>query len=232
MSKKIERAVHGPSWVEVILGAILSAALGIVLGAVVLVIKPIAVLKDGTKEKDLPSGVITYREGSHDMGKAKQAAAKRKAFAAGQSVTVTEDELNALAAPAPATPAALAKPGEKAAPVTAAASGGMLASGAPNFRIRDGVVQLSVPVTLNLAGLEQKFVVQARGGIVKKGSTHAFEPETIFFGSCPVQRLPLVSGYVAKKFIGAKGLPDDIAAAWPKLASVTVEGNALKLTMP
>lgn len=235
MSRKIEKVIHGPSWVEVILGAVLAAALGVVLGAVVLIIKPIQVVKGGTKEKDLVPGAVYYREGSHDIAKAKQAAAKRKAFAAGQSVTVTKDEINVLvlAAPDPGTPATRAKPSEKAAPPPAAAAAGeLLASGAPNFRIRDGAFQLSVPVTVNVAGLEQKFIVQAQGAFVKKGVEFVFDAETLYFGSCPVLRLPFVSGYVAKKVLWAMGLPEDIAAAWAKVASVAVEGNALKLTMP
>jgi len=31
---------------------------------------------------------------------------------------------------------------------------------------------------------------------------------------------------------GTQELPDDLSAAWKKLANVTIEGNALRLTMP
>ena len=116
MSKKIERAVHGPGWAEVILGAVLSAVLGVVLGAALLILKPIVVVKELPKEP--VAGAVYYVEGSRDTAKAKQALAKRKAFAQGQSVTVTEDEINSLAAPAAAAPATPPPPkkGEKAAP--------------------------------------------------------------------------------------------------------------------
>jgi hypothetical protein len=32
--------------------------------------------------------------------------------------------------------------------------------------------------------------------------------------------------------MGRMQIPEDIRAAWKKLASVTIEGNTLKLTMP
>ena len=52
MSKKIDRAAHGPGWAEVILGAVLSIVLGVVLGAVVLIIRPVVVAKELPKEPD------------------------------------------------------------------------------------------------------------------------------------------------------------------------------------
>lgn len=240
MSKKIERAIHGPGWAEVILGAVLSAGLGIVLGAALLILRPVVVVKEMPKEP--VAGAVYYLAGSNDTSKAKQALAKRKAFAQGQSVTVNEDELNSLVTPAaaPATPPP-AKPGakgapkaeEKAAPAPAAAAGGgMLATGAPNFRIRGGAVQIAVPVTINVLDLGQKVTVQARGGFVKQGAGFSFQPDTLLVGSCPVQRLPFVGGYVQKQFLSAQAVPEDIATSWAKLANVTVEGDALKLAMP
>ena len=109
----------------------------------------------------------------------------------------------------------------------------MLTPGAPNFRIREGVVQIGVPVKLNLFGLiDQKILVVARGAFAKKGDTFAFDPDTLYVGSCPVQRFPFAAGLVAKKVLATIPVPDDIAAAWPKLAGVTAEGNTLKLGMP
>ena len=240
MSKKIERAIHGPSWAEVILGAVLSAGLGVVLGAALLILKPIVAVKEMPKEP--VAGAVYFVEGSRDTAKAKQALAKRKAFAQGQSVTVTEDEINSLAAPAAAAPAtppppkkgekAAPKADEKAAPPAAPAAGGMLATGAPNFRIRDGAMQIAVPVTINVLDLGHKVTVQARGGFVKKGAGFVFEPGTLYVGSCPFQRLPFVGDLVRKQFLSAQAVPEDIATSWSKLASVTIEGSALKLAMP
>jgi len=226
MSKKIDRATHGPSWSEIILGVFLSLGLGIVLSAALLMLKPVVVAKEMPKEPE--AGAIYYLEGGRDSNKARQAPAKRAAFAQGQSVSVTEDELNTLVA-APAAPAPAAKPGEAPPPPPPA---GALATGTPNFRIHDGLLQIAVPVTVNAAGLGQKLTVLAQGKFAKQGDRFVFDPETMYVGSCPVHRLPFVAGYVRSQFIDSLTIPEDLAAAWPKLANVAIEGNTLTLTMP
>lgn len=232
MSKKTDRAAHGPSWTEVILGAFLSLILGVVIGAALLVVRPAVIEKAEPKERE--RGVVYYIEGSRDGGKARQAVAKRKAFIEGQSVTVTEEEINSLIAPAgaPSAPPAAKdakKDGKDAAP---AASGGKgyFTTGAPNVRVRDGALQVGAPVTIDL--LDLKVVAQAKGGFVKQGDIFVFEPETMYLGSCPVHRLPLVAGLVRNAFLNSQPIPEDIKTAWAKLAGVTIEGNAVKLTMP
>lgn len=240
MSAKNIRGAHDPSWTEVTLGAVLSVALGVVIGAVLLVVRPVTTVKELPKEADRVAGTVYYAEGSRDSGKARQAPAKRKQFAQGTTVAVTEDEINSFIAPPP-PPAPAAKPkasdkakaGDKAAPAAAAPSGDLLTPGSPNFRIREGVVQIAVPVTVSLFGLiEQKVQVVARGAFAKKGDTFAFDSNTLYVGSCPMQRLPFATGFVEKKVLGALAVPEDIAAAWPKLADVKAEGNTLTLAMP
>ena len=245
----MDKKAYEPGWGEVILGAALSVALGAALGAVALTLRPVAQVKEMPKEP--VKGVVYVLEGSRDSKKATQAAAKRKAFVAGQSVTVTEDEINSLGAPLPGAappPGAKPKAGEKApvakaAPAKAAAPAAkpgapapagdeMLAVGSPNLRIRDGVVQVIVPATINVLGLEQRVMVAGTGKFVKKDAGFAFAADTLMVGSCPVQRIPFVKGYLAKKFFTAKDVPEDIVGAWGKLADVAVDGNALKLTMP
>lgn len=256
MSKKIDRAAHGPSWAEVILGAALSLVLGVVLGALLLILRPVVIAKEMPKEKDRDPKAVYFIEGSRDTAKAREAAAKRKSFVEGRSVTVNEDEINTLAAPnAPSLAAAAPKPGEKAkapdkakapekaktpekgkegdkAAPAAGSSGEALAIGAPNFRINSGVLQVGMPVTVNALGLDQRVIVQARGGFVKDGSVFVYEPNELYFGSCPVHRLPFLSGYVRSKFLAGQPIPEDVKAAWTKLADVKVDGNTLKLTMP
>lgn len=234
MSKKIDRTPHEPGWGEIILGAALSVVLGGVLGALALVFKPVAVVKELPKE---PVASTTYFiEGSRDANKAKQAAAKRKAFAQGAPgvFSITEDDLNTLAGPATpaAAPVAKPKPGEKAAPASAVPAGETFSAGTPNFRIRDGIVQIGFPVTVNALGMDLKVIVQAQGKFSKHGALFAYEPETLLVGSCPVQRLPYASSYVTKKFLDSQTIAEDIAAAWPKVVAVAVEGSTLKLTMP
>ena len=72
----------------------------VVLGALLLVFRPVVTVKEEPKERD--RGVVYYVEGSRDPSKARQALAKRKAFTDGQSITITEEEINALIAPPPA----------------------------------------------------------------------------------------------------------------------------------
>lgn len=236
MSTKVERAAHGPSWAEVIFGAILSVLLGVVLGAVLLIVKPVTQVKDLPKPEERVRGAVYFIEGSKDASKAKQALVKRKAFVEGQSVSITEEEINSLVAgaaaaapaPAPAAPKG-GKAGEKKAE---GAADSPLATGTPNFRVREGRLQIAVPVNVSVAGVGQKVLVQARGGIAKEGELFVFQPDELFLGSCPVQRLPFLASYVRGKFAEAQQIPEDIATAWRKLASVSIEDKTLKLTMP
>ncbi|HUR58678.1 MAG TPA: hypothetical protein VM029_13280 [Opitutaceae bacterium] len=245
MAKKIDRSTHGPGWGEVILGAALALVLGVVLGCVLLVLKPVVIAKDLPKEGERMRGVVYYVEGATG-GNARQAQAKRKAFIEGQTVTLTEAEINALAggpgASAAATPPGKApdqtapekgkekgKAEEKAAP--APGSDGMLVAGTPNVRIRGGIMQVGAPVTIAVAGLDQKVIVQARGKFVKEGDRFVFQEDELYLGSCPLHRLPFVSDFVYKKVLGEQAIPEDVKAAWHKLASVTIEDNALKLSM-
>jgi hypothetical protein len=210
------------------------------------VFKPVSVVKDEPKER--AAGVTYFVEGSRDTAKAKLAAAKRKAFAQGSSGTfsIIEDELNVLAGPAPGAPTpagkpkAGEKPADKAAPPAKAAPGAppppangeIMSAGTPNFRIRNGTVQIGFPVALSVMGVDANVIVQAQGSFVKDGATFAFEPETLMVGGCPVQRLPYASGYVRKRFLASQTIAEDISAAWPKVTAISVEGSVLKLTMP
>ena len=123
------------------------------------------------------------------------------------------------------TPVPAPKAGEAPPPVES------LATGEVNFRIRDGELQISVPVTVNVAGLGEKYIVQARGGFVKDGDKVVYKPNALYVGSCPIERIPFVAGYVQDKFLGAQPIPEDIATAWAKVAGVTIEGSALTVTM-
>jgi hypothetical protein len=240
-TKKVDRAIHGPSWTEVILGAVLSLLLGAVLGAALLVLKPIKQVRELPKEADRDASVVYYVEGSKDTTKARQALAKRKAFVEGQSVSVTEDEINSLVTvkePPPAAPdpkadkkAKSTDKAGKAVDKAAAAASDMLATGAPNVRIRENVMQIGVPVTVGAMGVDAKVIVFGRGTFAKEGDVFVYQPAELYLGSCPVQRLPFISSYVRNKFLSSALVPEDIATAWKKLANVTVEGNALKLAM-
>ena len=243
MSRKIDRALRGPSIVEVVLGALLSLILGVVIGAAVLIFRPVVVVKQMPKEDARDAGALYFVEGSRDSSRGREAVAKRKAFVEGQTVTVTEDELNAIAGPAanfgagatPGAPPAPKAPEKKAsdkAGAPEAAGEEMIATGTPNFRLRDNLMQVGIPVTVNLLGMSEKIVVQTRGGFAKQGDKFVYEPSEFYVGCLPVTRLPMVSDYAREKFLAGQTIPEDIKAAWSKLSNVSVEGNVLKLTMP
>lgn len=223
---KVESASQGPSLTEVILGAVLSLVLGVVLAAVYLALQPVTTGKELPKEP--VAGMVYYLEGSRDSGKARQAAAKQKTLLQGGSVELSEDELNSLLT-STATPVAPApKSGAAAAPATTA-----ITAETPNFRVRDGVLQIAVPVrvSVSLLGLDQKIIVQARGGFEKRGEQFVFVPSECYAGSCPLQRLPMVEGMLMKRFVAAAAVPEELAAAWRKLSDVSVQGATLRLTM-
>lgn len=249
MSKKIDRAAYGPSWSEVLLGALLSLVLGVALGAVLMVLRPVVVTKEEIKPEDRKPGAVYYVEGSRDTGKGKQGLAKRKAFASGQSVAVIEDEINAITGPAPGAPGGAAaaapkagdpkgaKKGEEKKAATPAAAAAPVADelmsiGAINVRIAGGALNLGVPVTFNVLGVASKVIVQINGAFENREGRFVYRADQILLGSCPVQRLPFVSAYVREKILSAITVPEDIKTSWGRLANVAIEDRTLKLTMP
>src|SRR5262249_37057904 len=122
------------------------------------------------------------------------------------------------------------KAGDKDA--AAPASEPAFSTAAPNFRIRDNVLQFAVPVTVNTLGIHETVIVQTRGGFAKRGDMFIFEPDTLLVGSCPLQRLPIVVDFIRSRFVSAQQLPEDTKKQWSKLANVTIEGNVVKLKMP
>jgi len=227
MSAKPASKDKGPSWTDVILGAILSAVLGAVLGAVYLILKPVLPVKDIPKEP--VAGAVYYMEGIHDSGKSRSASEKKSTFVGGGSVSLDEGELNSLAAPA-APAAQPTAPGAKPPPPPPSAH--WMEPGPLNFRIRAGVFQIAAPVTLSVFGLEQKVIVQARGAFARHGDTVAFVPSDFYVGSCPIERFPFASGWVLSHILLPHPVPDDLAAAWSKATDASVDGSALRLTMP
>jgi hypothetical protein len=231
MLKKISSVQKGPSWFEVGLGACLSVLLGVALGAAYMVNKP--VLKVSSIPKDAPPNAVYYMEGSRDFTRSALVAQKRKEFAGGGSVSLEEGELNAFigsiskaAAPAPAA----GKPGDKAPPPPANTK--TIDVGTLNARIRGGKIQFGDTVTLNAFGVSFAVIVQGTGVFTKQGSAFAFDPEALYVGGCPVLHLPFVRDWVVRNLLFAEPAPDDLAAAWSKLADVSIEGSTLRLKMP
>ena len=216
MNKKLERELNGPTWTEVILGALLSLLLGIALAAVYLALKPVTTVKALPQEP--APGVVYYIEGSRNSVSLSALAAKQKTFIEGGSIELTEDEVNQFVGAAAKTAAA-------------ADAAQNVGAGVPNFRIRDGVMQIGIPLQLDLAGFAPRVILQARGGFEKRGDVFVFSPSELYLGSCPLQRVPAATGLVMKRIYGSLNVPEEIATSWRQLSDVSVEGSKLRLTM-
>lgn len=221
-SSKIDRAKYGPGWVEVFFGAALSVILGVSLAFAHLVFKPVAKVKELPKEP--VSGQVYFIEGSTDAGKGKAWLRKRQALCEAQSVELSEEELNT----AIATPTEKPKAGEAAAKAPAADAA--LTPGAINFRIANSELQIALPVKVSY--LDAVVIIQAQGSFRRSGDSFQFAPQTVYIGSCPLHRLPMVAGPLLKRLFKTATIPEDLAGAWAKLSDVTVEGKLLKLKMP
>jgi hypothetical protein len=229
MSTSIKHLRHGPTWFEVSLGAALSVVLGVVLGAGYLASRPVKII--GDIPKDAPPGTVYYVQGVRGYYATSPLDEKRRAFVAGESVTLDEAELNVLFGgpvkpPPPPLPAnVLVQPPPPPPPKEFDKS-------PVNVRIHDGKIQFSDTYTVNKNGFTGTMIVQVRGEFVKIGSTFEFVPDVFYAGSCPLQRIPFVREWLMKELIFTDPIPEDLAAAWTKLSDVTIEGSKLRLKMP
>jgi hypothetical protein len=142
---------------------------------------------------------------------------------------VDEGQINAFLSSIFKPSAPAAKPGDKGPPP---ASGKMIDPGQLNARIHDGKLQLADTVALSFYGVSTSVIVQATGTFVKDGSEFEFDPETIYVGGCPVQRLLVAKNWILSKMLLSQPVPADISAAWSKLSDVAIEGTKLRLKAP
>jgi len=217
---KIEREKYGPSLVEVTLGAALSLALGAVLAAGYLLVKPVQTVRELPKEEDRPAGQVYYVEGSKDVTKGRTWMRKRQLLLEGQpaEIPLVEDELNAWVAEG-------AKPAAEGSPA-------LIAPTSINFRIRGGEFQIGAPATVNFLGYSRPVVFQARGSFERRGDRFVFEPREFYAGSLAVDRLPFLQGFILNRLAAAKPPPEDVVNAWSRLSNVVVEGDTLRLSLP
>jgi hypothetical protein len=216
----------GPSWVEVGLGAVLAVALGVILGALFLIAKPVE--KVTAIPKDPPAGAVYYIEGSRDYGRSSAAEAMRKKFLDGESVDLTEGDVNLfLGDSGDKSPKPAGKPGDK--PGDAAK---MITPGALNARIHAGTIQFGLPVDFNILTVMGTIIIQTTGTFEKHSSEFVYVPDSVMIGGCPVNRIPFAKDIILSKLVFTRPIPDDIAAAWSKLSSVTIDGTMLHLRSP
>jgi len=236
--KKIEKALYGPSTAEVALGALLGFVIGVAAAVVYLVWKPVQ--RVPAIPKDAVANVVYFIPGNESSSRARNWQAKVKTLATGGEVAFTEEELNAFAgsleAPAgekkPSPPAKPAKPADPAKPAEKEAKQNeeLFSATGLNFRIlKSDKLQISMKCALNYYGFGAEVFSVATGTFVKNGSYYVFQPETFYFGSCPMHKLPVGSAFLTSRIMGSFKLPDS-ARAWDKITSIKIEGGLLKIT--
>jgi hypothetical protein len=221
MNKKVQRALYGPGVVEVVLGAVLSLAVGVILAALYLVFKPVSVVPKLPPADKREEGMVYYVQGAKGEGKSGLLLRKQQLFLEGSSIVLTEDELNTWMASSNGAPKKPADPKDAKAP----------AANELNFHLSKGLLQVGLPYTVDLLGLSGSVIIQTQGTFTKEGDVFVYEPSTIYIGSLPAQRIPVLLSLLKKKIYAAQELPEDLAAAWKKLANVSIEDNKLRLTM-
>lgn len=230
--KKLEKALYGPSTTEVALGAVLGLVVGVVAACVYLVFKPVSQVKEMPKEP--VRGTVYFLPGSDVSAKSKGWQDKQKQLVGGASVELVEDELNAWATSTFGAPPAApgAKPAAAApAPAAAPTGDGIFQPATPNFKIKDGKLQVGFKCVLNWYGLTHEVMVVTTGGFKRSGDKFVYSPDTVYLGSCPLHLLPAVAGPLISHLGGKKTVPDELLSAWAKLGDVTIEGSTLKLSM-
>ena len=90
-------------------------------------------------------------------------------------------------------------------------------------------MQIGAKCTLSLFGVSQEMTVIATGGFRKSGEHFVFDPETVYVGSCPLHKIPGVTGPLLRKLAALQPVSDEMRAAWDKLTSVSLEGSTLRL---
>ncbi len=233
---KTERAMRGPGFFEISLGVVLSIVLGVALAAVYLVLKPVEVVKELPKEPVI--GAVYFVQGAIDSNKSRQWMRKRQMLSEGGTADIifSEEELNAWIASV--VPQAASKAKSKTATPDPAAvtkpepAGPFLLLDRPNFRIRDNVLQLGLPATLNAFGVSLPLVLQTRGHFAQGANGYVFVADELYVGSLPTQRVPGLKDLIVQRMLVSVEIPDDLRTAWSKLSLVAVEGDGLHLSLP
>jgi len=241
--KKIEKALYGPSTTEVALGALLGFIVGVVVAIGYLVWKPVQ--RVPALPKEVVPNVVYFIPGNESSTRARNWQAKVKTLTTGGEVAFTEEELNAFAGsletpPAEKKPATSAKPAPPPKPAEPAKPGDkdakpaapeeMFSASGLNFKIlKNDKLQISMKCALNYYGIGVEVFAVATGTFGRSGSGYAFQPETFFFGSCPLHKLPSGEAFVTARILGAFKLAD-LSRTWDKVNSVKIENGLLKIS--
>ena len=237
MSRKIDRALYGPSLFEVTLGAILSILLGGVFAFLFLVFKPVVVAKELPKEEDRVESTVYYVEGKDETSRDRQWMHKRQMLLDGTpgEMTLSEDEINAcITSGRPKKPAKRIppppKPGQPAPkPEEEPVPDELFTHDVPNVRIHDGIFQVGMPGQLNLITFSLPVIIQSQGTFAKAADMWEYVPATAYLGSMPLHRIPGLTRWLIRKISETTPVPDQAWAAWKRVDDVSIGGRLMHL---
>jgi hypothetical protein len=237
MSRKIDRALYGPSLFEVTFGAILSVLLGAVLAFLFLVFKPVAIVKELPKEEDRVESTVYYVEGKDESARDRQWMHKRQMLLDGTpgEMTLSEDEINACInsgrpnkpVKRPPPPARPGQPAPK--PESEPVPDELFTHDVPNVRIHEGTFQVGLPGQLNLISFSVPVIIQSQGTFAKGASMWEYVPATAYLGSMPLHRIPGLTHWLLKKIAADTPIPDQAWAAWKRVDDVSIGGRLMHL---
>jgi hypothetical protein len=224
-----------PSWTEVLFAAWLALLLGGLLACVVLITKPVTEVKALPRESDRLPGVVYYVPGNVDSVRGRGWLEKRKQFLQGLTIELSSEELNAAMGKVPPPPAPKEAPkplkkGEAPPPPPPPPEPPSFDLGSPNFSIVGDQLQMSVPLHSPAYGIT--VVVQTTGRYERRGEGFTFVPERTCIGSMPLHMIPNAQSYVLEQAMSRVPKPEELVAAWSRLADVRIENGKLRLVAP
>jgi hypothetical protein len=234
IENKIGKAKYGPSMNEVLIGAALSLILGAVVAAASLMATPVKIVRSVPQVPE--EKAVYYAEGTKEAERGKQWLRKKQLFLEGSTVSLNEDELNAWISAEIGTSSAPVQPvGErKTAQAAQAPAAPLIQVGTPNFRVRQGVMQVGCRATLNLDwfALSVPLIAQASGRFERRDGQFVLVADQCYVGSFPVHKVPGLDQLTIDFLMSRVPISEDVRTAWKKLNNVAVEGNLLRLSMP
>lgn len=218
MEKYLQRALIGPGIFEILFGALASLVVGVIIAFLWLVssgetVKNPAV--EGARINPVP-----FVAGETTIVSRRQWESKLQAFLEGQSgqLAFSESELNAWS--------------ESTAPATEVSADSFVKTGRLNFRIVDGLLQVSTPTTVRLLGGTVSGQLQSRGSFITTEAGLRFEPRETYFGSLALHRFPNVHRWLLARVSRQPLVPEDVLGGWSRISQATVEGQFFSVTIP
>ena len=228
MAKSKDNEGGGPTVAGSVIIGLISALVGAFLAAANLAFLPVSAVKELPEGEDLDPKAVYFIQGEERGGT--QWSAKRDFLTTGRSgaIVVTEGELNRWA-----RSKFRANPKGKG-------DGGVFDmvkfhAASPNFRIAEGLLQISAQMNIPLLKGGKIFVYQTQGSFDNDSGVYEFKAESGYLGRCPIPSVVNLPAIVFNMLSGQFADADEFAALEPQWASLTeirLEGRQLVLVRP